>query len=253
MVESTDPEVSIVTGAGGGIGRECARALAARGGGLVLVDISMEALDALREELVMESPDVEISCLALDVCSESDMADMARTCIEKFGRIDNLVVAAGILRVGRALKPLAETSLAEWDKVLKTNLTGTFLANRAVLATMLEQRRGDIVNISSTSGRQGRPFDGPYCASKFGIIGLSESLAEEVRSHGVRVQTVLPDAVDTPLWDQNPPSALRPPSALPPDRVAAFVLYLLTLPRDAYLLNPVIAYHRTRKSRSRKR
>ena len=146
---------------------------------------------------------------------------------------------------------IADTSLAEWEAILAVNLTGTFLSNRAVLPAMLAQRKGDIVNISSTSGQQGRPFDGPYCASKFGVIGFSESLAEEVSRQGVRVQTVLPDAVDTPLWEQNGPAALKPIELLDAGDVADFVVYLLSLPRDTYLLNPVIRPFRSRKRRKK--
>ena len=104
---------------------------------------------------------------------------------------------------------------------------------------MLQRSTGDIINISSTSGRQGRPFDAAYCASKFGVVGFSESLAEEVGRLGIRVQTLLPDAVDTALWEQSGSAALKPRAMLSADRVAEVVLYLLTLPRDAFLLNPL--------------
>jgi NAD(P)-dependent dehydrogenase (short-subunit alcohol dehydrogenase family) len=133
-----------------------------------------------------------------------------------------------------------DTPYEEWRTVIEVNLTGTFLSNRAVLAAMLERGCGDIVNISSTSGRQGRAYDSAYAASKFGIIGLSESLADEVGRRGIRVQTLLPDAVRTPLWDQSGTAALKPPHMLSADRVAEFVLYLITLPRDAFLLNPAL-------------
>ena len=226
----------IITGAAGGIGAATARALAAKGAALTLVDRSEEPLRALAAELGPET-----LVLPADVTSEADMAQMAALTLERRGRIDALVAAAGILRTGGQPRPVADTSFEEWRRIIDVNLTGTFLANRAVLAAMLAQRQGDIVNISSVSGRQGRAFDGPYAASKFGIIGLSESLAEEVQRDGVRVQTVLPDAVDTGLWDQSGTAALKPRAMLQADHVAAFILYLLTLPRDAYLLNSVIA------------
>ena len=142
-------------------------------------------------------------------------------------------------------------SLEEWRFVIDTNLTGTFLSNRAVLNQMIGQKQGDIINFSSVSGRQGRAFDSAYCSTKFGIIGLSESLAEEVGGFGVRVQTVLPDAVDTPLWDQNGPAAMRAPATLAPERVADFVCFLLELPRDTYLLNPVVATFKGRRRRKK--
>jgi len=226
----------IVTGAAGGIGAATARALAGRGAHLVLVDRAADPLTALAAEL---GPDT--IALACDITSESDMARMAQVTLDRWGRIDALVAAAGILRTGGQPRPVADTSFDEWRQIIDVNLTGTFLSNRAVLGAMLTQRRGDIVNLSSVSGRQGRAFDGPYAASKFGIIGLSESLSEAVSRDGVRVQTVLPDAVDTGLWDQSGTTALKPRAMLTPDHVAAFILYLLGLPRDVYLLNPVIA------------
>src|SRR5262249_45956761 len=125
-------------------------------------------------------------------------------------------------------------------EVIETNLKGVFLSNRAVLRTMIEQRQGQIVNVSSTAGRQGKAFDSAYCASKFGVIGLSESLAEEVSRYGIRVHVVLPDAVDTPLWRQNEPLP-NPEAKLAPARVANLIMFLLTLPPDTILREPVIA------------
>jgi len=225
----------IITGASGGIGSACARLFAGRGADLTLVDQNEEKLFALATEIGAQP-----LTLKLDVTSEDDMAQMASRTLERFGSIDTLVAAASILRTSGELKTVSDTSYEEWRAVIEVNLTGTFLSNRAVLAAMLERGSGDIVNISSTSGRQGRAFDAPYAASKFGIIGFSESLAEEVGRRGIRVQTLLPDAVKTTLWDQSGTTALKPPHMLSPDRVAEFVLYLITLPRDAFLLNPVL-------------
>jgi len=254
MQEPTQPRVYIITGAGSGIGRACAELLSQRECRLSLVDFNRDALELTAAEL-RESlgPGTEnLITQNLSVRSTADMRAMAERTLEQFGRIDGLIASAGILRVGGALKTVADTSLDDWNAVIETNLTGTFLSNQAVLAAMIAQKEGDIINISSTSGRQGRPFDGPYSASKFGIIGLSESLAEEVSSHGIRVQTVLPDAVETPLWNQNGPAALKPVNVLPPKRVAEFILFMLDLPRDTYLPNPVIAPMKQRKKRRNK-
>ena len=179
------------------------------------------------------------------------MKEMAAQTLAKFGRIDCLIASAGILRIGNNLRTVIDTPLSEWETILQTNLTGTFLSNQAVLPAMIAQKQGDIVNISSVSGRQGRAFDAAYCASKFGIIGFSESLAEEVAAYGIRVQTILPDAVDTPLWDQNGPQSMRAALALPPERVAQLILHLITLPRDAFMLNTVIAPFKGRKKRTK--
>jgi NAD(P)-dependent dehydrogenase (short-subunit alcohol dehydrogenase family) len=235
-MEDLSGRVVVITGAAGGIGGATARALAARGAKLVLVDRSQAALDALVAGLGTE-------CLTLvcDVASEADMDGMAAAALTRFGTIDALVTTAAILRAGEGMRTLAQTGFAEWRKIIDVNLTGTFLSNRAVLPAMLAQGRGDIVNLSSTSGRNGRAFDGPYSASKAGIIGLSESLSEEVSREGIRVQTLLPDAVDTGLWSQSGGTALKPRNMLSPDRIGEIICYLLALPRDTYLLNSVVA------------
>jgi NAD(P)-dependent dehydrogenase (short-subunit alcohol dehydrogenase family) len=235
----------VITGAAGGIGGACARLFAGLGAQLTLVDRSRERLAELEQTLDAGAAQP----LALDVTSESDMAHMAEAAVARFGGIDALVSAAGLLRAGGELRPVSDTSFAEWRTIIDVNLTGTFLSNRAVLAAMLQRGTGDIVNISSTSGRQGRAFDAAYCASKFGVVGFSESLAEEVGRLGIRVQTLLPDAVDTPIWQQSG-SALKPRAMLSPERVAEFVLYLLTLPRDAFLLNPALYPLRSRTRRA---
>jgi len=243
--------VAIVTGAGSGIGRACAAALFERGARLVLVEFNGEALKSVVDDFTARGGAERVHAMVLDVRNEQDMKRMARETVERFGRIDHLIASAGILRPGGQLRTVKDMSLDEWRVVIDTNLTGTFLSNRAVLETMIAQKQGDIINFSSVSGRQGRAFDSAYCATKFGIIGLSESLAEEVTGFGVRVQTVLPDAVDTPLWDQNGPAAMRAPATLPPERVAEFVMFLLELPRDTYLLNPVMAAFKGRRRRKK--
>jgi NAD(P)-dependent dehydrogenase (short-subunit alcohol dehydrogenase family) len=236
-------QVVVVTGGASGIGRACARMAAAEGASVVVVDVSRERID---DTLAGMEGERHLG-LVLDVRAERDMEEMARVTLERHGRIDALLACAGILRGrGSSPKPLVQISAQEWDEVLSTNLTGIFLSNRAVLPAMIRQRRGNIVNVSSVSGKQGRAHDAPYCASKFGVIGLSEALAEEVRSQGVRVQVVMPDAVDTPIWEQNGPVP-RPPNALAPDRVADLLLFLITQPDDMVLLGTVIAPFRTRR------
>lgn len=247
--EDLDGRVVIITGAAGGIGSALARALAGHGARLVLLDRASGPLEALAAELAATSPAAEVLPIVCDVCSEAEMAGMASRTLEVFGRIDALVTTAAILRAGSGMRTLAQTGFAEWRRIIDVNLTGVFLANRAVLPAMLAARRGDIINLSSTSGRQGRAFDGPYSASKAGIIGLSEALSEEVAREGIRVQTLLPDAVDTGLWDQAGGSALKPRHMLSPARVAEVIVYLLTLPRDTYLLNSVLSPSPVRKRR----
>jgi NAD(P)-dependent dehydrogenase (short-subunit alcohol dehydrogenase family) len=239
-------KVAVVTGGASGIGRATCAALARRGARTVVVDLNREAIDETVAEL--EAAGVEALGLCLSVADEAAMAEMAQAVCGRFGRIDILVACAGILR-GRGCppRPLAEVATAEWDEVIGVNLTGTFLSNRAVLGDMIRRRAGQIINVSSTSGLKGRALDAAYSASKFGIIGLSEALAEEVRYHGIRVQVVIPDAVATPLWQQNRLPA--PPDSLAPERVAELIVFMLSLPPDTVLERGVIAPFRTRRRR----
>jgi 3-oxoacyl-[acyl-carrier protein] reductase len=144
---------------------------------------------------------------------------------------------------------LVEVTVDEWNDVIDINLKGVFLSNRAVLPTMIAQRSGTIINLSSVSGLQGRAHDGPYCASKFGVIGLSQSVADEVRSYGVKVQALMPHAVATPFWEQNKPAPM-PGDALPPERVADLIVFILLQPEDTILVGPVIAPLGARRRRA---
>jgi NAD(P)-dependent dehydrogenase (short-subunit alcohol dehydrogenase family) len=165
---------------------------------------------------------------------------MARQVLVRYGRIDILVAAAGILRPANgAIRQLVSMPLAEWREVVETNLTGMFLADRAVLPHMLAQGKGQIINVSSTSGRRGYAYDAAYCASKFGVIGLTESLAAEVRPHGIRVHLLLPGAIETPMWEQNGPIP-RPEQVLPVAQVADLVAFLAALPLDTEYPETVI-------------
>jgi NAD(P)-dependent dehydrogenase (short-subunit alcohol dehydrogenase family) len=247
-------QVAIVTGGGSGIGQATAIALAREGASLVVTDLEQarvrETLAGVKALGATTSGDGAPLGLTLDVRSEADMQEMADQTLRRFGRIDVLVACAGILRPrGATPTILAEMPTAVWEAVLDTNLKGVFLSNRAVLPTMIAQRRGYVVNISSTSGRVGRAYDSAYCASKFGILGMTEALAEEVRPFNIRVQAVLPDAVDTPLWAQNGPIP-RPGAVLPASRVADLIVFLLTLPEDTLLVNPVIAPFQTRRRKT---
>jgi len=238
-IRSLAGRVAIVTGGSAGIGRLTAVALAHRGASVAVVGQNSERLAGACGEIRAAAATDSIA-LALDVRCESDMAAMAAQTIERFGRIDILVHSAGVLRpMGSGLKRIDQTSVAEWDHVVSTNLTGTFLANRAVLPQMIRQRSGDIVNLSSKSGRRGLAFDGPYCASKFGVVGLTEAIAEEVKSYGVRVQSLLPGMFLTGVWSQAGP--LPAPAQLPPaERVAEMIVHMISLPPDTTLGSTII-------------
>lgn len=250
--ERSSGRVAVITGAGGGIGLAAAVEFARRGTTVVMVERDGDRLRAA-ERSVRDAAvaGAEVHSLELDVTSEREMEEMAVRTLASCGRVDVLVTSAGVLRApGSGLKQLAETTPEEFDLVVDVNLKGTFLATRAVLPAMLQQKSGQIVHISSLSGLQGRAFDGPYCASKFAVHGFSESLAEEVTNNGIRVHTLFLDAVATTMWQQNGPVPM-PADALPPERVADFIVYLVDLPGDCVVKNPVLAAFGGRRRRRR--
>ena len=241
----------VVTGGGSGIGASVCQLLSEQGGQLIIVDVDESKAQQTAGEIVDNGCLAPI-VLAADVCNEEDMAQVSATVREQCSSLDALVHCAGILRFGdRGPRPLVDTTVEEWDALININLKGTFLCNRAVLPTMIKQRSGHIINISSTSGIQGRAFDAAYCASKFGVIGLSHSLVEEVGHYGVRVNVLLPDAVNTPMWDQNGPLR-RPEEALPPERVAELVSFILAIPRGTVLGDVAIKAFKTRRRKQTK-
>jgi 3-oxoacyl-[acyl-carrier protein] reductase len=241
-MSSLQGQVAIITGGGGGIGLATARALADAGAVIVLTDNNQQRLD--HAATALEDTRTSLLPLCLDVTSEHDMDELADQTLAHFDRIDILVAAAGLLRLGPPT-PLLELPIEEWDAIIAVNLRGVYLSNRAVLPTMVSQRAGQIINIASTSGREGQPLDSAYSASKAGVIGLSQAAAQEVARYGVRISTIIPGAVDTDLWTQNSPIP-RPDAMLPPSRVAELILYLLNLPPDTVLLEPVLLPFRQR-------
>lgn len=183
-----DRPVAVVTGAGRGIGREIALALARAGADLVL---------AGRDETTLEATARAASgttCLTVrtDVTDEGAVEALARATLERFGRVDALVANSG---VGGPSGPLWELPLSSWEETFAVNVTGVFLCARAFLPAMLERRTGSIVVIGSMTGK--RPLWGrtPYAASKLALVGLVRTLALEAAPYGVRVNLVSPGPV----------------------------------------------------------
>jgi NAD(P)-dependent dehydrogenase (short-subunit alcohol dehydrogenase family) len=257
-VHALAARVAVVTGGSSGIGRAVAHALVEGGVHVALVGQSPERLQTATDALRASArATAEVLPLLLNVRSEVDMRRMADETMERFGRVDLLVAAAGVTRDPKASHllpyPVAQTPTAEWDAVVETNLRGTFLSNRAVLPAMMQQRSGTIINVgSSEGGYRGQPFAAAYCASKFGVRGLSQALAEEVACYGIRVAVISPDAIDTPMLDRST-VANRLGDPLPPRRVADLVMIMWTLPSDVSLVEPVLTPARRPVSDSARR
>jgi len=249
---------AIVTGGSSGIGRAVAEALVADGVHVTLVGLTAERVQATAGDLTRVAGErAGVLPLTLDVREWSDMERMAEATLDRFGRIDLLVAAAGIAREPGSTRlipsPVAQMAVSEWDAVISTNLRGVFLSNRAVLPTMIRQRSGTIINISSSpAGLQGQAYAAAYSASKFGVRGLSQSLDEEVGRLGVRVHTIFPGLVDTSMISGTTlADSLGVP--LPPQRVADLVLTMWKLQTDSRLVEPILTPVPGRRKKSKKR
>jgi NAD(P)-dependent dehydrogenase (short-subunit alcohol dehydrogenase family) len=183
--------VVVVTGAGYGIGRGIAEAFGREGARLVLAGRSREKLATVADAL-SAGPGAALA-VPTDLRDEGEVDRLFSTVREKLGRLDVLVNNAGIAGPTALAR---DVSTAEWEETLRVNLTGAFLCARRASALMIEARRGAIVNISSVAGRMGYPMRTPYAASKWGMIGLSHSLAAELGPHGIRVNAVLPGSTE---------------------------------------------------------
>ncbi len=185
-------KTAIITGASSGIGRATALALADQGARLCLLARSGGRLDEVRDEAVRRGA-ADVSPYVCDVREEAEVEDAVKAALERFGRIDILINSAGLSLNGE----VEDYNLSDWRTVIDTNLTGTFLTCRAVIPAMKRGGGGQIINISSGAGRNGIKHMAAYCASKFGVIGFTESLALEVRNHNIRVSVLLPGSVAT--------------------------------------------------------
>jgi len=191
-------KVAMVTGAGRGIGKAIALRFAEEGARLVLCARSAGQLDAVADTVRA----LGRSCHSgtLDVADEAQVALFVHAALQSFGRIDILVNNAGVSNP----KPFLETSDADWDEAIGVNFKGVVFCTRAVLPGMLHRGNGRIINIASAAAVRGLPGSPAYTASKFAVVGLTQSLADEVMEKGVRVNVLCPGPVKTELFDSSP-------------------------------------------------
>ncbi|MCO6415677.1 SDR family oxidoreductase [Siccirubricoccus sp. KC 17139] len=230
-------KVAVVTGAGGGIGRACARSFVEAGASVMLLDLDAERLAAVEQEL--RAAGGQVAAKVCDTTSEASIKAAAEATQQALGPAEILVNNAGILRPG----PLATLSLAEWNALLAVNLTGYLLCAQAFRPQMLAKKGGAIVSVASIAGRNPQPRSGAYSPSKAGVLMLSKQLALEWGPEGIRSNVVSPGLVRTPLSEafyQAPGVAEKRAAMVPLKRVAGpqdmadAVLYLAS-PRASYV------------------
>jgi len=222
----TDRPVALVTGASRGIGRAISLRMAKEGFDIALAARTESALAETAR--ACEAAGAKTLAARTDVSREEDVLGLFARVREAFGRLDLLVNNAGV----GVYKPIAETTLADWELMMGVNLRGTFLCSREAMRAMLAARRGTIVNIASVVGLKGYPNQGAYTASKHGIVGLSKVLAEEGLAAGIRVHVICPGGVATDMASMARPD-IRPEELLRPEDVADLVAYLVKLPPRA--------------------
>jgi len=213
-------QVAVVTGAGRGIGAAIARKMAGLGATVVLCGRTRAPLDATAVEIKKDHANsVVIEC---DVSALGSVEKLAAQVEREPGRVDILVNNAGIGGFGGPLYTMPPQS---WDAVLNTNLRGVYYCIRSFVPMMIRNRGGHIINISSLAGKNALPNGAAYAASKWGLNGLSYSIAEELRNHNIRVSVVCPGSVDTSL---SPHEGKDPKKMLRPEDVAHVVAMLVT-------------------------
>ncbi|WP_210469298.1 3-ketoacyl-ACP reductase [Sporosarcina sp. 6E9] len=203
-------KTALITGAGRGIGRATAIAFAKEGINLGLVGRTPANLENVVKEL--EEYDVQVTMATADVSDNESVIAAVDHIKSELGSIDILINNAGIGKFAKFL----EQSPEDFKNMIDINLMGTYYVTRAVLPGMIEQSSGDIINISSTAGERGGAVTSAYSASKFGLLGLTESLMQEVRKHNIRVTALTPSTVATDLafaenlTDGNPENVMQP-------------------------------------------
>jgi 3-oxoacyl-[acyl-carrier protein] reductase len=220
-------KVAVVTGGGRGIGAAIAMKLAQMGAGIVVCGRTKKIIDASADQIRKAGGTAEaVTC---DVSDWNSVAALAQQVQQKFGRLDILVNNAGI---GGFSTPLQSLPIETWDAILNTNLRGVFYTIRAFAPMLIAGGGGDIVNVSSLAGKNALPNGAAYAASKWGLNGLSYSVAEELRQHKVRVSVVCPGSTHTEL---SPQAGKSPDKMLHSEDIAHAVAMLVTQRPNAFV------------------
>jgi NAD(P)-dependent dehydrogenase (short-subunit alcohol dehydrogenase family) len=190
-------KTAIITGGSRGIGKEVAILLAKKGINVVICSRNHNEISRVVEEIKAMYQPSEVLGLRCDISISIEVNSLIKSTVERFGGIDILINNAGIVFV----KKLIDTLEEEWDQTINTNLKGAFLCSKAALPYMIHKKSSVIINVSSGAGKVGFENISTYCASKFGMMGLTESMAWEVANYNMRVMTICPGEVDTKMQE----------------------------------------------------
>jgi len=219
-------KVAVITGGGRGIGRATALKLASAGATIVVVARTSSEIESVVAEI--EEQGGRALARVVDVTLNKDVELLGVELQEMFGQVDILVNCAGVALIA----PLSDTSEADWDQVIDTNLKGTFLCIRALLDLLASSKSALVVNIASKVGLTGHATVTAYTAAKAGVIGFSRALADELGPDRIRVVAICPGPVDTPMrWAATP--NMDPALAIPAEAVAETILFLAKLGDNA--------------------
>lgn len=230
-------KVAIVTGASRGIGKAISILLAQSGSRVVLAARSEPQLKSVSEEI--SSQNGEALVIPTDLTVDEEMERLVQQTLKEWGSVDVLINNAGFGKVA----PVVKAKVSDWDETFRVNLRAPMFLSKLVLPTMMERGEGSIINISSVSGKSGQANGSAYSASKFGLIGFTQSLYEEVREYGIRVATICPGFVDTPMIPQM--RRLDRSKMIRPEDIAQTVLFILTSPPTACPVEITVRPQRT--------
>jgi short-subunit dehydrogenase len=229
-----DKYTAIVTGSTRGIGKETALLLLQKGLNVIISSRSQQSVDNVIQEIHDKFPSKKENVLGLkcDVSKCSNVKSLVDVSVKTFGKIDILVNNAGIVY----FKSIMDITEEEWNKTIDTNLKGVFLFTKEVLPYMIENKSGVIVNVSSGAGKSGFPNLSAYSASKFGVIGFTESIAKEVADYNVKVMAICPGGVDTKMIDDIVDNGynLSNRNLMKPEQVAKKIYDMIFNQKDYY-------------------
>lgn len=228
-MEQLKGKTALITGGSRGIGKAIAIALAKEGINIIITGRGEAALQVAEKDIAAYG--VQTKYVVLDVGSRNDVEKILAETVAHAAPIDILINNAGVGAFGGFLEMAPE----QWEQIIQVNLLGVYYVTRAILPGMIERNTGDIINIASTAGLRGAPVTSAYSASKFGLLGLTESLMLEVRKHNIRVSALTPSTVATDMAVELKLTDGNPDKVLQAEDMAELVVAQLKLNRRALL------------------